>query len=613
MNNWPAYKQLWYIEPIRPKWRREWGYEKQAREQEMETKRLAEKQQVELDTARKTEKLKNAKWTRDDLVKLLYHEERILDTHFGEPQTFADDMSLINAQIEKEKWQIKIEGIEKEKISADGIDYMYWLLIQEHVTKQGFYIEIDKNYQPILHDNNANPNEKRKQQKDGLQKALSALEFQYESNSVLRKNDNVSKIATYMTAAAYHGQDEKNLVKYREGLEEKIQKNPNQPLTVDEIKKSNLDAGQKTFLLAWRQRKNDENLIKIQNNQQTYVEQARENYKKKSPEQHLQELAQRPVWKSIELFWAGIIGVGLLAFGLKQMFGEKSGIIGKIFGTIMALVWGVIALPMADKAWQSLGGPEMINWLTTKKPIDRERADDQPFTNIGEWIEEQWMSLKWRIQSLQWRISGPGEWVEMVTRPELTPAVKDYSVGAMLYVLYEWSPTEQNKYSSFKPTEANRKKIKETLGKLATPEEKQTFLKLLETSWKRYGEVNPTIINDARAGKELTLPKIIDEIDMADSWLNYIPGWMGGAWRKTEVLKIIAPKAKEWWEISTARLKKYFVEGLTGPTYDKEIYDLLATGDASKNHDTMAEYLKNLDLEKKESSLPFRFLLSSEK
>jgi hypothetical protein len=41
--------------------------------------------------------------------------------------------------------------------------------------------------------------------------------------------------------------------------------------------------------------------------------------------------------------------------------------------------------------------------------------------------------------------------------------------------------------------------------------------------------VNPTIINDARAGKELTLPKIIDEIDMADSWLNYIPGWMGGA------------------------------------------------------------------------------------
>ena len=221
----PSYRQLWYIEPIRPGSRRGWDYERQMREQEMQIKKEAERQKVELETARNKEKLKNAKWTRDDLVKLLYREERILDNHFGEPQTFADDMSLINAQIAKEKWDIKIDGIEKEKISADGIDYMYWLLIQEHVIKQGFYIEIDKNYQPILHDNNLNPNEKRKQQKEGLQKALNALEFQYDANSFLRKNDNVSKIATYMTAAAYHGQEQKNLIKYRESLEEKIQKN----------------------------------------------------------------------------------------------------------------------------------------------------------------------------------------------------------------------------------------------------------------------------------------------------------------------------------------------------------------------------------------------------
>jgi hypothetical protein len=40
----------------------------------------------------------------DDLIKLLYHEEKILDDHkLGEPQTFVDDMSLINAQIAKEK------------------------------------------------------------------------------------------------------------------------------------------------------------------------------------------------------------------------------------------------------------------------------------------------------------------------------------------------------------------------------------------------------------------------------------------------------------------------------------------------------------------------------
>lgn len=168
--------------------------------------------------------------------------------------------------------------------------------------KQNFYIEIDANYQPIIHDNQTNPDKARTQQKESLQKALSALEFQHDSNSVLRKNDNVSKVATYITAAAYHGQTEKNLIKYRETIEKKIQKNPNQPLTVDEIKKSNLTPNQKTFLLAWNDRKNDANLTKIEGNQQRFVEQARENFKKKSTDQHLQELGQRPLGKSIELF-----------------------------------------------------------------------------------------------------------------------------------------------------------------------------------------------------------------------------------------------------------------------------------------------------------------------
>lgn len=210
-------------------------------------------------------------------------------------------------------------------------------------------------------------------------------------------------------------------------------------------------------------------------------------------------------------------------------------------------------------------------------------------------------------------MSGPKEWVEMVTRPELTPAVRDYSVGSMLYILYEGSPTEQEKYSTFKTNEAQTKKIKETLNKLSTPGEKQTFLKLLETSWKRYEEVNPGATTDTRTAKTLTLPNIIDTIDMADSWLNYLPDWAGGTGKKSEVLKIIAPKAKEWGEVSVERLKKYFTDGLTGPSNDKQIYELLAKGDASKNYETMSEYIKSLKLENKNSTLPFRFLLHSEK
>ena len=64
------------------------------------------------------------------------------------------------------------------------------------------------------------------------------------------------------------------------------------------------------------------------------------------------------------------------------MFGEKSGIVGKIFGTLMAIVGSMVVFPMADKGWQALEGPEMINGLTTKKPVDRERANDHPFNNL---------------------------------------------------------------------------------------------------------------------------------------------------------------------------------------------------------------------------------------
>jgi hypothetical protein len=142
-----------------------------------------------------------------------------------------------------------------------------------------------------------------------------------------------------MTALAYHGDNkEKNLIKYRENLEAKIQKNPNQILSPEEIKKSNLTAPQKSFLLAWRDRKNDESLINIQNNQKNYVENARESIKGKSPEQHIQELGDRPFSKSMELFAGGAIGIGLLLFAAYQLFGGKSGTFGKVIGVILGAI-----------------------------------------------------------------------------------------------------------------------------------------------------------------------------------------------------------------------------------------------------------------------------------
>ncbi len=556
---------------------------------EAEMKKAEDKKRAEMESALNTEKLKNSKWTRDDLMTLVYKQEKILDTNIWNPQTFRDDLTLINEQLAKEKWVIKLGGIEKEKISWYGQDFLYGLLIQEHILNQGFYIEINEKNQPILHDNRV---PERTQQLQGLQEQLNNLEFGVDRGNILRKNDNTSKIATYIAALAYHGAPEKNLIKYRENLEQKIKKDPNKILSVSEIQKSNLTPQQKSFLLAWRERKNDENLLKIQENQKKFVEHARESYNEKSADEHIRELGERPFSKSVELFAGGAIGIGLLLFAAYQLFGGKSGTFGKIIGVILGAIGLGMTIPMGDKTWKSLWGAEMVNSLTTKKPIDKVKAEDHPFAGAWDTIKEQWEKLWVWVKNLQARTSGPKEWTELVTRPEMEPATKEYPVGAMLYVLYEWSPAEQWKYTNYKANDVQSKAIKKTLDTLKTPGEKIAFRKLLETSWNRNMENHPELKDDIVQAKELKLPTIITSLETADSWLNYIPDWLGGTPKKVEALKIIAPKAKQWWEISLERLRKYFIEGKTGPANDKVISELVS----GTEYDTIKSYVEWIDM-----------------
>ncbi len=559
-------------------------------------KKAEEKKRAEMESALNAEKLKNSKWTRDDLMTLVYKQEKILDTNIWNPQTFRDDLTLINEQLAKEKWVIKLGGIEKEKISWYGQDFLYGLLIQEHILNQGFYVEINDKNQPILHDNRT---PERTKQLQWLQEQLSGLEFGVDRGSILRKNDNTSKVATYIAALAYHGAPEKNLIKYRENLEQKIKKDPNKILSVSEIQKSSLTPQQKSFLLAWRERKNDENLLKIQENQNKFVEHARENVREKSADEHIRELGERPFSKSVELFAGGAIGIGLLLFAAYQLFGGKSGTFGKIIGVILGAIGLGMTIPMGDKVWKSFEGPEMVNSLTTKKPIDKVKAEDHPFAWAWDKVKEQWESLKIGVKNLQARISGPKEWIEIVTRPEMEPATKDYPVGAMLYLLYEWSPTEQWKYTNFKGNEAQSKAIKKTLDTLKTPGEKIAFRKLLETSWNRNMENHPELKDDIAQAKELKLPTIITSLETADSWFNYIPDWLGGEPKKVEALKIIAPKAKQWWDISLERLRKYFVEGKTGPANDKAISELVS----ATEYDTIKSYVEWIDMKNQNLTL----------
>lgn len=169
----------------------------------------------------------------------------------------------------------------------------------------------------------------------------------------------------------------------------------------------------------------------------------------------------------------------------------------------------------------------MVNGLTTKRPIDRVRAADQPFAGTSETVKEQWEKLSTGVKNLQARTAGPKEWIGIVTRPEIQPATKDYPVGAMLYILYEGMPTEQGKYTNYKANEIESRAIKKTLDKLTTPGDKTTFRNLLEASWKRNMENHPELKTDIAKAKDLKLPTIIASLDTADSWLNYVPDWLG--------------------------------------------------------------------------------------
>lgn len=85
------------------------------------------------------------------------------------------------------------------------------------------------------------------------------------------------------------------------------------------LESTSLSPEEKSFLLAWKDSKQDSTLTKVQEQQETFVKYAKENIDKKTPETHLRELAERPFTKSAQLLAGGAIGAALLYFAYKQI------------------------------------------------------------------------------------------------------------------------------------------------------------------------------------------------------------------------------------------------------------------------------------------------------
>jgi|GEM_PF-2652776 len=259
----------------------------------------------------------------------------ILFERFGEPREFTEDINLIINGFENEK--LVLEGNEMQQLNEYGKKYLLGLLIKKHIFEQGFSVSVDTNNQPILRDEKLSTEPKRQEQMKGIQDALRQFKFPSHSRHPLRKNDNSSLIAEYIAATTHV--EHPNLIDHRNSLARKVgittpNISPEQEKTI--LESTVLTAEEKSFLLAWKDTRNDKTLADVQSQQEDFVKNAQENIDKKTPETHLKELAERPFTKSAQLLAGGAIGAALLYFAYNQLKKKT------IWGTISGLIAGLI-------------------------------------------------------------------------------------------------------------------------------------------------------------------------------------------------------------------------------------------------------------------------------
>jgi hypothetical protein len=150
---------------------------------------------------------------------------------------------------------------------------------------------------------------------------------------------------------------------------------------------------------------------------------------------------------------------------------------------------------MGDKAWQAMGGPEMLDGFSGDKPIHRQDAEDNPFNVLAQGTSETSEKLKDKVTRMHERVmSGPDEWTPLLMKPGVGNALTKYPAGALMFNLYENKPNEQSAFDSYKNNPQN-KAIKETLKKLSDTEKTQ-LLALIENTWERQKSLNPTVVAD---------------------------------------------------------------------------------------------------------------------
>lgn len=387
------------------------------------------------------DKIASRQWTRDQLdkqfTKITANNKNAseADETPGNAIDLANDMKEVLFFYNEEAKQIKkIEWEPDICITPQARTYLLWKCLEHHLTNNDFIIMHDPDNTSTngwftIKDVSSPPTEARQQEAIKMMETIALFE---EKNHILKSQDNIPTYLTYLTASAYHDTRKGgwDLPSHISTIEKKISQNINHsPITEEDIFDSDATAHEKTMYLWWIHREsNKEEIRKINEWQKDFVAEIKNNFDQKNPEKTREYIENHPfsafAWMAVPglITWAGVL------YGLNLLF-KKEGILNKIWGWLLLMLFWPGLARMLDRWYQAVGGADILN--TT--PTSIADAKDNPIDNTIWWVANIPERIKNWIDNIKSKQEQPDNFITAIMDPDIHDLIENYPMEHILY------------------------------------------------------------------------------------------------------------------------------------------------------------------------------------
>jgi hypothetical protein len=552
------------------------------------------------------EKAKQKKWTKEDLTKLAFNykidslgNETLLSKEDhekqGDPAELQKDIKALRTVLLDEKRTITLEGIEKNKI-IDGVNFLYWLVLDWHIMSQWFVIQVVGNEPKIL-PAEQNPTIERQGEAKKMQEALSGewgQDFWYYTD--IKKWTKTAVLSNYIATEAFHraGQKGKSLETYRSELEKMIGGDWVTPLDEKKILDSSLNGQQKSFLLSWSKRTDDTALRSIADHETKNVINANKEWNKKSELEKKAYLRENGLKSSLIYVWWLALMAGLLVAGIKTL---KDGSWWKkiLLGIPAVLIGGSFLVNKLQAWFNEFWGQNILEPFTTARPTDKKNTERNKVnfdTSIIAPVQE-------KLELFQTRFSGSKTGIDILLNQEVGQKIAtEYPVYSMLSNL---NPDERTIGGDYEAPDITlpQAEIESALDKLETsPNQKVQLNTLLTDTWERYQDTEEYKKKDETKRKQVTLDTMLAAIELEDGWLNSLIDPISSKPEKDAAMRVIGQNPKQWWSIKVQDLHKYFVNTSTDNVQLTKLMEeySIKYPDGWNPTEIMKKYLTSIDI-----------------